>query len=501
MNGTAKEYGLTDKIHLDQWDTITTVRERLDATESKRVLLVIPARCRSMRSLVNLKLLGRYAEDLRIRLRVAAEDLTTRSLARDAGLSTAPVLALGLGGWSRRGQGRGFRPGAAELRARRRQGAGEGSGVLIAIGVVIVVLGIILASLVIFLPTATITLAPVSQPVSGGLDIVAEWGQDEVDYGRALVPARLVEIEVEGRYEIPATGVMDVAEGHAQGEVVFANRTSDPLIVPKGTIVRTGSGVNVRFFTVGDVELPGQLWGHARVGIVAMEPGPSGNVKALTVNTVEGPLEFVADVLNDAPTSGGTMRRVAIVAAQDYDHLRSTLEQRLLQEAYSRLVEQLGEGEFIPSDSLNVERINEEFDQSIGQQTDVLSGRMLIKVAGLAVDGEGANSLLMQLMSSNLPDGYCLQEDTLQFRDDGEVEVRRGTVRFTRVSSGRAMSCVDEEGLAESLRGKTLNRASDYLQEHLDLEEPPSISVIPSLYGRIPLLPQRTDIVVVGQSG
>jgi hypothetical protein len=491
---------LTDRIHLDQWDNITTVRERLEATESGRVLLVIPARCRSMRSLVNLRLLGRHAEDLRIRLRVIAEDLTTRSLARDAGLSTAPVFTLGLGGWSPRGLGGAFRPGAAELRARRRQGAAEGSGVLIAIGVVVVVLGIILASLVVFLPTATITLAPVSQPVSGGLDIVAEWGQDEVDYGRALVPARLVEIEVEGRHEIPATGVMDVAEGYAQGEAVFANRTSDPLIIPKGTIVRTGSGVNVRFFTVSDVELPAQLWGHARVGIVAMEPGPSGNVKALTINAVEGPLEFVADALNDAPTSGGTMRRVAIVAGQDYDYLRATLLQRLQQEAYSSLVEQLGDDEFIPPESLEVKIVDDEFDQALGQRTEVLSGRMLVNVAGLAVDGQGANSLLIQLMSSKIPSGYCLQEDTLRFRDEGEMEVRRGTVRFTRVGSGRAMSCVDEEGLAESLRGKTLNQASEYLQEHLELEEAPSISVIPSLYGRIPLLPQRTEIVVAGPS-
>jgi len=285
---------LTEKIRLDEWDNINTVRERLEAAESGRVLLVIPARCREMRNLVNLKLLRRYAQDLRIRVRVVAEDMTTRALAKEAGLSMSPIIALGLGELFLKDRAQAYKPRAATLRARRSRDQGEGSGFLIGISVVAVILGVILAALVIFLPTAVVTLVPVSEPVSARLEVTAEWGLDEIDYGRARVPARWVEIEIEGEDEIPATGMMDVPETHAQGEVVFANRSSDPLVVPKGTIVRTGSGVNIRFFTVSEVELPGILWGHARVGIIAMEPGPSGNVNALTVNTVEGPLEPTA---------------------------------------------------------------------------------------------------------------------------------------------------------------------------------------------------------------
>lgn len=487
---------MTERIALEQWDNINTVREKLEATKSRRVLLFIPASCRSMRNLVNLKLLARHAEDTRVRLRVIAEDLTTRSLAREAGLSLASVLVPGSRGWVSNREGGRSASGSAALRARRQQDPGGTGGVLTAIGVVAVVLGIILGALLLFLPTATISLAPRSQPVSAGLDIVAEWGLDDVDYGRARVPARWVEIEVEGQHEIPATGMTDVPEGHAQGEAVFANRTSDALIVPKGTIIRTGSGVNVRFFTVSDVELPAQLWGHARVGIVAMEPGPSGNAKALTINTVEGPLEFVTDVLNDAATTGGTIRRVAIVAPQDYNRLRDTLLQRLQQEAYSRLVEQLDDGEFVPPESVNVEIIDDEFGQAIGEQTELLSGRMLVNVGGLAVDGESANSLLAELMRSNIPDGYCLQMGTLRFQDEGEMEIGNGVVRFTRVGSGRAASCVDKELLSEALRGKTLAQASEYLQERIDLAEPPSISVIPTLFGRVPLLSTRTEISV-----
>ena len=249
-----------------------------------------------------------------------------------------------------------------------------------------------------------------------------------------------------------------------------------------------------------DALLPAVLWGHARVGIVAIEPGPNGNVKALTINTVEGPLEFLADVLNDAPTTGGTIKRVSIVAPQDYNRLRDSLVQRLQQEAYSRLVEQLDEGEFIPSESVKVEITDEEFAQRIGDQAEILRGRMLLKVGGLAADGSSANLLLRQLMERNIPDGYCLRDETLRFRDVGTVQVGSGVVRFTRVGSGEAMSCADEDALIAALRGKSLKAAGVYLMQHLDLEEPPVISAIPAVYGRIPLLSQRIAIRIVPRS-
>jgi len=492
---------LTEKIRLDEWDNINTVRERLEAAESSRVVLVIPARCRAMRNLVNLKLLRRYAQDLRIRMRVVAEDMTTRALAKEAGLSVSLIVALGMRGPLLKDRERAYKPRAVALRVRRSRDRGNGSGFLIGISVVAVIMGLILAALVLFLPTAVITLVPVSEPVSARVEVTAEWGLDEIDYGRARVPARWVEIEVEGENEIPATGMMDVPEAHAQGEVVFANRSSDPLVVPKGTIVRTGSGVNIRFFTVSDVELPGLLWGHARVGIIALEPGPSGNVKALTVNTVEGPLEFLVDVLNDAPIVGGTIKRVSIVAPQDHNRLRDSLIQRLQQEAYSRLVEQLDDGEFIPPESVKVDIVEEKFGQALGEQTEMVWGRMLVNVGGLAADGEGANALLKQLMGRSKPAGYCLQEGTLQFRNVGEMQVRSGLIQFTRVGSGVAVSCTDEEELRRELTGQTLNAASEYLEEHMDLEEFPVISVVPSVFGRMPFLSHRIELRVVSEGG
>ncbi|MFH1927789.1 MAG: baseplate J/gp47 family protein [Chloroflexota bacterium] len=491
---------MTEKIRLDEWDNINTVRERLEAAEASRVLLVIPARCREMRNLVNLKLLRRYAQDLRIRVRVVAEDMTTRALAKEAGLAMSPIIALGLGERFLKDREQAYKPRATTLRARRSRDRGEGHGFLIGISVVAVILGVILAALVMFLPTAVVTLVPVSEPVSARLEVTAEWGLDEIDYGRARVPARWVEIEIEGEDEIPATGMMDVPEARAQGEAVFANRSSDPLLVPKGTIVRTGSGVNIRFFTVSEVELPGILWGHARVGIIAMEPGPSGNVKALTVNTVEGPLEFLVDVLNDAPIKGGTIKRVAIVAPQDHNRLRDSLVQRLQQEAYSRLVEQLDEGEFIPAESVTVEIVEDEFAQAVGEQTEMVWGRMLVNVGGLAVDGDGANALLKQLMGRSMPDGYCLQESTLRFRDVGTMQVHSGLVQFTRMGSGVAMSCTDEEELRRELSGKTLNAASKHLDERMDLVEFPSISIVPALFGRMPFLSQRIELRIEAES-
>jgi len=163
-------------------------------------------------------------------------------------------------------------------------------------------------------------------------------------------------------------------------------------------------------------------------------------------------------------------------------------------------VEQLDEGEFIPSESVKVDIVEDEFAQAVGEQTETVWGRMLVNVGGLAADGEGAKALLKQLMGRSMPDGYCLQEGTLRFRDVGTMQVRSGLVQFTRVGSGMAMSCTDEEELRRELTGKTLSEASKYLDERMDLVELPSISVVPALFGRMPFLPQRIELRIEAES-
>ena len=491
-------------VRVDPQDSISAIRERILCERERRIMLVVPSGCAALDSLVGYKLLRRLADDHRLDLRLSVADANRRILARQAGLRlTSPLMqALRLdpvrtGGaqpdvpWEVVGS-----DGVPRRPPPRKPRPARLLNVLAAIVVLMVVLFVAVSMLALFIPSATITLAPMAQQISGRMEIAAKLGTEEIGYGRASVPARWVDLQVSGSAQIPATGRHDVPDGRAEGEVVFANKTSEPVVVPKGTLVRTGSGVTVRFYTISDVELPAVQWGHARAGIIAMEPGPGGNVKSLTISVVEGPMEYQVDVINDVGTVGGSMKRVSIVAGDDHNRLMALLVQRLQQEAYNKLVDQLTEGEFTPPDTVQVEVIDHSFDASVGEESELVGLEMTVAVGGLAVDGASADVLLAHLLESRAPAGFRLLPGTLQSYNVGEVKVGSGAAVFSREATGLMASYVDEAHLKSGLRGKSLEEAETYLEDGLRLRTAPKIVVIPKWFDRLPLLPNRIKLDV-----
>lgn len=306
----------------------------------------------------------------------------------------------------------------------------------------------------------------------------------------------MVQVVVEGRGETPVAGRKDMPDGHASGQVVLVNRTASPVRVPTGTIVRTSSGVNARFYTVSEVELPPALYGHARVRVVALEPGPRANVGAFTVNVVEGEVAHLVDVLNDAPTQGGTIKRVPIVAYDDIERLRADQVLRLQQEAYGRLVSELEEGEFVPPESLDVQVLSQEYHQVVDEQSDVLSMDMKVAVPGVAVNGAALNELATQFLESRAGEGLSLIDDSLIVERVGSVQVEGRKVRFQVSARGMVAPVIDVDQVKAAIRGKEIAQAKGWLSEGLRLRSAPRISVSPEWWEYVPWLPGRIDVVI-----
>jgi len=111
---------------------------------------------------------------------------------------------------------------------------------------------------------------------------------------------------VEGTGQIATTGRRDVPDAKASGEVTLVNLLPQDVNVPRGTVVRTSAAVPVRFQITQDVVVPAN--GQITVPIEALNPGLTGNVGALLINQVEGPLASALRVFNTNPTSGGTVK-------------------------------------------------------------------------------------------------------------------------------------------------------------------------------------------------
>ncbi|MHB1296749.1 MAG: hypothetical protein ACYC4R_17360 [Anaerolineae bacterium] len=491
-------------IYLKRGDTIDTVREMLyGAPVGAQVWLVSPWRFALTRSLVHLKMIRRFGEASALDLRFVSGHLGTRALARDAGLAVYRTVPAELRQYSRarREDASGVAARVVPVReSLRRYAARPGRlGLGAALVTLLVAAGLIASMggvLALFVPSATVVLEPNSSPVEGTWEITANVKYTAPDLEERVIPARSVQVIVEGRGETPASGRTDIADGHASGDVVLVNRMADAVTVPKGTIVRTGSGTNARFYTVSDVEVAAGLYSSARVGVIAMDAGLGGNVQPLTVNVVEGEMARFVDVINDKATTGGTVRTTPVVAYEDFDRLRAILIGQLQQQAYQQFIEQLKAGEFVSPETVSVQVMQEQYDQVVDQQSEMVSMGMKVAVRGIAVDGPAEATLIGHLLEQSAQEGVELIDDSLRIQSPQAVRVDRNTVYMTVAASGGVAPVIDVRDVRSSLRGRTEAQAEEWLVEHLNLREAPEVALDPGWWPRLPWLTGRLDVII-----
>jgi len=492
-------------IRLARNETVDTACELIrEALPGTLVWVVLPWGHALGRDLVALRRLRRTSEDAAVDLRLVSTHLQTRRLAREAGLPVTLRPPLRLDGQNpgsahERRERRRVTTYASE-RAARRLGRrprhlGIGAALLAAL-VVFLLVGVLGAAAALFVPSATVELRPQSRREVAEFGVRAVAGYRDIDYGAAIIPARPVQVIVENRSEVPPSGTIYVADEYASCTVVFANRTNQSVTVPKGTIVRTGSGVSVRFYTVSDVSLPGQLYAHARVGAIAMEPGTTGNVKALTINVVEGQAADLVDVLNDRPAEGGSVRAVPQVHPRDLELLRSQLLAELEVQAYEQLEQELGDTEFIPPESVLVRVMSQQYDQAAYDKSETVSMSMKVVADSLALDRRAVDELATRILEAQAGEGMALLRPTLSLTWERQPDTEEGVLSLAVTAEGWVAPDIDPDRLRASLRGKPLPEALAWLSRQIPLTAPPAIALKPETWERMPWLPSRIAINV-----
>jgi hypothetical protein len=497
-------------IQLQGDENIAVIRNLVEQAAEKDVLLYVPRGCEALeRNRVNLTVLRRWADSLALCLGVVFEDRETRGLAREVGLLVLPSASyaqrVDLQRLDRRRRRRQMLPPRPVVSVfaprdvdsefiphRRRTARGAVAGLAAALVALAAVAGLLLF----IVPSATITLRPASEPVSASMEIVAVADLAEIDYGKGYVPARTISFEQVITDTITTTDRRDVPDGYAQGTVIFANKNTIPVTITRGTLVRTSSGDTVRFYTVADAALPGQLYGTVRVGVLAAEPGPRGNVAALSINVIEGELAAQADVLNDARLAGGSLRRMGVVAGQDKVTLRAKTLKRLQEEAYGELTAALSSTEFIPPDSLEITVLQEKFNYGVGDMSDELSVMMQVQVSGLAINTAPGEDLLVRLLEQRTKAGYQLVDGSTEFTREGLISATPEEARFAMSVRAAIAPLIEVDSVSHAVTGKTVEAAKEYLTRQIKLSSEPDIELSNGLLKRLPWWAARIQVQV-----
>ncbi len=499
-----------ESVLLETGDDAAAIRARLRSVQGKRALLVVPEGCPGLDSLVDLKLLGRQAIALDKQVALVTKDRKLKALAQGLGFRTFSSVERGQRANWERSKPLAHHFFAASTRYRPSAGvklAPLGSQVLqlgekivfsFVFAAMFAILGIIL---IVFVPTATVTLRPATYPVSTILTIQANPDLESPDFINLRIPARVLESEIVGSDQLPTTAMRDEPDTRATGEVVFTNRRSQATTVMSDTIVSTSAGTTVRFRTMEEIVLPPRVGGRRRAPIEAVDPGPSGNVPPHTINRVEGPMDRQVNVINTDPTQGGAMSQVTYVTNADKEQLREALLQQLRQQVYDTLTAGLSEKELLPRESLMAFALSETYDKFPGDAADFLGLHMRALIRGTRIDIEDAELLGLRMLQLEVREGFQLlpEETEFQLGEVGEAGYD-GTFTFQMTAKGVTWMEIDEADIREGIGGKAVTQAEEYLSRHFRLAEAPTVQVSPAWWPRVPWLFFRISIQVLSQA-
>lgn len=383
-----------------------------------------------------------------------------------------------------------------EARVRSRYFWLKGLSYVIFIGVIALVVAGLSTWL---LPQAVVEIVPVRSRIISSVDLTARTGIDAPDYLHKVVPARVVQARVESFGTTPTTGQEDAPVKKATGNVTFINRTSREITIPEGTIVRTTFGTGIRFRTLNEAKVPPGTGQQVTVPIEALEPGLKGNVPALTINAIEGPLNVSLRVSNRTGTGGGTVESVGTVTQADKDRLKNELLAQLQQQAYAKLGENLRPGEYIPPETVNTYVLAETYDRFAGEHADELGLQLQLLARGLAVDMDGARALAERSLRETAPSDKFLLEETIRAGQPRFTLFGDDFVTFSITASGEVMEPISAGAVRAVLTGAPLNRAEQLLKENFALAQPPKITLTPRWATRLPSLPFRIIVRVYKQ--
>jgi hypothetical protein len=525
-------------LYLEPDDEITSVVRRLRQTDASRIVLVAPARTKATSSAVALRLLAAVAADEGRSLALVADPLA-RTLAGEAGIaafaSLAHATAAGAGDAPVvsapaqraaihvvRPDETGVRPTAAggidpahafdetravpvarpvpprraaRPRARRatpRPGSGR-RGSLIVLGALIVALLLAGTAGAAVLPAATVHISPATRPVG------------PVEYQIAIAEPRREAGELPLTMTGRATGE-HVEHLAASGTVTFENWNYRSVAVAKGTRVAAG---DVIFATTQEISVPaGTLTGRGTIQagqgnapIVAVEPGPAGNVAAGAVNRIEdrrtandlrGFPSKLPLVHNDAPTTGGAENHAPQIQQADVDALRQQIADGLRQQLAARLAEASANSVLGPAGGDEQPTINvpDDLVGKVGAETFELSGTLAYQ--RLAVPRDELIALARQKLLDDpalTPPGASILPDSIQVVIGEASGDGKGLQVAVSVTAAAAPN-LDPAAIRRRIANLTASEAQAALAEI----GPASVTLWPAWVGRVPALDWRVSV-------
>ena len=492
----------TQIIQLEPHDDTLSVRDKMDWSQTPRVLLVWPEKGKVLRSRLDLILLERYSSAHGSQLALLTSDREVIKQASEAGIpvfqSRSEAQLQPWGKSFREFRRRELETYAAEtlpFSSIEREAPQPRKKLPPWVRITLFTLGVlsVLSLAAFLLPSAEVVVLPQENQVSLSVPVQAQPGRTQITLS-GLIPARELEIIVEDQLSTPSTGDVSIPADYARGEAVFTNLGVEEILIPKGTILSTDGDPALLYKTLSAGTTPPEQGGQIILEVEAYLPGSTGNIPANQITKIN--LEAGADltVTNPAPVEGGTDIQIPAPTLSDRLSLVGEMSRVLEDKALEEIKRQLGEEDVLLSPRLiSLEVVEEEFTPRDDDPGEIL---WLDKTVHYQVYYAAADDLYQ--LASDLVQAQYQQRTIVPDLESIQLE---HTTSPQNLGSGNyqwevAVSWIDRqtfspEQISDWIAGKSTSEAEKILHNQLDLKETPLITIKPNWWPRIPVLPFR----------
>ncbi|HKI52524.1 MAG TPA: baseplate J/gp47 family protein [Anaerolineales bacterium] len=489
----------TQIITLESHDDLISVRDRLSWAKTPRILLVWPKHEKITLRQVDLKVLQRHAASLGAQLGLVTRQRRVRADAEALGLpvftSTGEAQKVA---WPEIKRTRLQRKAPDKtLREKREQiqvrEVAWRERPVVRISVFLLGVLSVLVLVALFIPRAQVQLNPVKQTQSILIPVSANPSVNSV-FITGSIPAREKRIIVEGEQKILVTGEGIVPQSKAQGIVIFRNLTQGEITIPADTVVRSG---DVLFVTTDEVVIEAGVGETAESEIEAVEGGIAGNLDAETIDTVDGRLSLSLSVTNPEPTEGGRER--ASVQATDSDRSRAkVLLLRILDDdARAGLEDELNSNDVLFDKSFMLSQIiSENYDPPLGAAGSQLTLTMQVEYSIQYASASDLTELASLALTASRPPGFIPASEKVTFVSETDpTPLDDGSMRWTMRAEQELVQQVSSAYVTQLIQGLGSSAAQTRLEKNLPLLNKPKISLSPSWWPWMPIVPFRIEVV------
>ena len=494
----------TQIITLESHDDLISVRDRMSWAKTPRILLVWPKYEKVALRQVDLKVLQRHALALGAQLGLVTR---ARGVRQDAEALKIPVFEST--GQAQRLAWPKPRRRRFKIRAPRRDLREKREGLLAGaerehwqahpvarVGAFLLGVSSVLVLVALFIPRAQVVLQSKSKIQSVVLPVTASSSTRSV-FITGSIPAREKRVSVDGSQTVIVTGEGVTPQSKAKGNVIFRNLTQQSIAVPAGTVVKTS--INVRFITASASEVDAGAGKMLEVPIEAVEGGLAGNVEAETINTIEGNLGLSLSVTNPEATSGG--REIPSVQASDADRERAKnqLMKILEREARQKLAHEMASGDILLEDTFAVSQIlSEVYDPPAGAASTKLTLTMQVEFVGLYASAQDLTELASLALNASLPSGFrpAADSEVLTVKPVSKpIANKDGSAHWTIRAERRIVQQINSSRVTQLIQGIRSPRVKTVLEQNLPLEKVLKISLSPSWWPWVPIVPFRISVI------